>query len=70
MERASLDANRSSLEMFTITNMPPQQRASVEAGYQNLEAASRQMGIPESMCKRYLSSGTAWRQQQPVHAPR
>lgn len=57
MERASLDANRSSLEMFT--NMPPQQNASVEAGYQNLEAACCQMGIPESMCKRYLPTGTA-----------
>ena len=68
MERASLDANRSSLEMFA--NMPPQQRASVEAGCQNLEAACRQMGIPESMCNRYLSSGTACCQQQPVHAPR
>lgn len=66
MERASLDANRSSLEMFA--NMPPQRSASVEAGYQNLEAACRQMGIPESMCKRYLSIGTAWCKQQPVPA--
>ena len=55
MERASLDANRSSLQMFA--NMPLQPRASVEAGYQNLEAACRQMGIPEFMCKRYLSDG-------------
>lgn len=61
MERASLDANRSSLEMFA--HMPPQRSASAEAGYQNIEAACRQMGIPESMCKRYLPFGTAWCQQ-------
>ena len=67
MERASLDANRSSLEMFA--NMPLQPRASVEAGYQNVEAACRQMGIPESLCKRYLSDGTAECKQRHVHAP-
>ncbi|KAL3139891.1 hypothetical protein ABBQ38_004185 [Trebouxia sp. C0009 RCD-2024] len=52
MERASLDAKHSSLEMFT--HAPPQQGSSVEAGYQNLEAACRQMGIPKAMCDRYM----------------
>ena len=70
MERASLDANRSSLEMFA--SMPPQQRASVEAGYQNLEAACRQMGIPKSMCKRYMlhckQTGVDQQQLSPMQA--
>lgn len=65
MERASLDAKRSSVEMFT--NMPPQQRRSVEAGYQNLEAACRQMGIPKSMCERCLFIGNSLCQATNTH---
>ncbi len=50
MERASIDANRSSLEMFA--SLPPQQAVPVETGHQNLEAMCCQMGIPKAMCDR------------------
>lgn len=52
MERASLDVNRSSLEMFA--NLPQQQAAPAEAGNQNIEAMGRQMGLPKEMFDRYL----------------
>jgi hypothetical protein len=50
MERASLDANRSSLEMFG--NLPQQQTVPAEAGNQNIEAMGRQMGLPKEMVDR------------------
>ena len=50
MERASLDVNRSSLEMFA--NLPQQQAAPAEAGNQNIEAMGRQMGLPKEMFDR------------------
>lgn len=50
MERASLDANRSSLELFGIS---PQPRAvSIEAGNNDFKVMCRQMGIPENMSHR------------------
>ena len=52
MERASLEANRSSLEIFA--NLQPRQSPSMEAGFQNLEAMCTQMGIPKTMCDRCL----------------
>lgn len=66
MERASLDAKHSSLEMFT--HAPPQQGSSVEAGYQNLEAACRQMGIPKAMCDRCLSNRDSLCQASTAHS--
>ena len=51
MERASLDANRSSLEAFA--SLPSQAAPPpVEAGNQNLENMCRNMGIPKSMVDR------------------
>ena len=47
MERASLDANRSSLELFA--SLQTQSFVPVESN-QNLEEMCSQMGIPQQMC--------------------
>ena len=53
MERASLDANRNSLELFANL-LQQQQTPVVEVGDQKLEAMCTQMSIPKTMIDRCL----------------